>query len=125
MTLLRWSWIGLLLQSAIQACLAGTVHQIGAARVYSTVGDDGVILFTNIPRVDEAAVPGTVAEIRDRSAGSGAASAHGPASHDFAHAAKVRSSPPSETQADAGPDDQGPEEISPERRDGGPPPEDH
>ncbi len=122
----RLGCVGLLVTWAVvQTCLAGTVQQDGAARVYTTVDSDGVKLFTNIPPPDGAMAPGVEAAVTQGRTKSTQPPANGPASHIMVHAAKVQVPPPIEPQADSGADETALDEIPPQLRDGGPPPEDH
>ena len=122
----RLAWVALLLTWAVvQACRAGTVQQDGAARVYSTVDGDGVTLFTNIPPVQAVMAPGVEPAANQGRTRSTQPLSNGPASNVMAHTGRLQAPPQIEPQADSGADETALDEIPPQLRDGGPPPDDH
>ncbi len=111
--------------AVVETCLAGTVQQDGAARVYSTVDDDGVTLFTNIPPAGGALASGVEPAASQARTRSTQAPANDSVSHVMVHAAKLQAPSRTELQADSGADEAALDEIPPQLRDGGPPPDDH
>lgn len=122
----RPACVGLLLTWAlVQTGFAGPVQQDDAARVYSTVDDNGVTLFTNIPPPGGALASGVEPAANQGRTRSMQPPANGSVSHVMVHAANVQAPPRTEPQADSGADETALDEIPPQLRDGGPPPDDH
>lgn len=121
----RLACVGLLLQWAMQASLAGTLHQFGTALVYSTVDSDGVTLFTNIPPPGGALAPGLEPEVIQGRTSPPQTPANDPVSHVMVRATKVQALPRIEPPAGGAADETALDEIPPQLRDGGPPPDDH
>lgn len=126
MSVSRLACVGLLLTLAlVQTGLAGPVQQDGAARVYSLVDSDGVMLFTNIPPPGGAMAPGVEQAASQAGTRSTQSRANGPVSHVIVHAATLQAPSQTEPQADSGADDSAHDEIPQHLRDGGLPPDDH
>ena len=121
----RLACVGLLLQWAMQTCLAGAVQQFGAAPVYSMVDSDGVTLFTNIPPAGAVLAPGLEPAANQGRTRSAPPPANGPASHVTAHAATLPAPAQNGLPAGSGADETALDETPPQMRDGGPPPDDH
>jgi hypothetical protein len=119
---LRLGALAILLQCAAQTCLAGTVQQFGSARLYVSVDDDGVTLFSNIRPLHDDAVAAPEATRRQQFSARRAAARQG---MDGAAAPVVVAGQDGEPDADAGADANPLHVIPPELRDGGQPPDDH
>jgi hypothetical protein len=113
--------LAILLQCATQTCLAGTVQQFGSARLYVSVDDDGVTLFSNIQPLNDDTVAAPEAARRQSSTRRAAA----PQSVDGATPQFVAAGEGGEPASDAGADTNSLQVIPPELRDGGVPPDDH